>query len=168
MTISLSSEYGSQTKSVLQIWVMALTLRQQGVLCLALRGPDGTPKESNTKSIIRSLRACVMNSGRHGTPLKPNEVMAGDSFMRMDLISDSLKWRGAASKFYGDIDAMNVHFLQHLLHAAALCRQYPHSVVAMNWWDFYITGCKKLHMHPETLEEITNRLRDGRREDQDE
>lgn len=155
-------------KSVIQDWVSEITLRQQGVLILALRGPDGVRKESSVKPIIRSLRACTMNSGRKGVPMEWGEKFDGDSFMRMDLIVSS-DWAKAVDDFYADIDEHNVHFLQHLLHAAAVLGfNYPNPMIAQRWQDFYERGVRKLHMNPESQEQFTHRLRDGRRVEEDE
>jgi hypothetical protein len=157
--------------SVIQDWVMGLPLRQQGVLLLALRGPDGSRKESPSKPILRTLRGCVLNAGRYGRPLELGEVMEGDSFMRMDLIAGASgrTWVDVTHDFYTTIDEQNVHFLQHLLHAAAVLG-FGHriEIVRERWLSFYHTGVHKLHMNPETKEQFTHRLRDGRRAEEDE
>jgi len=155
--------------SVLQDWMHNIPLRQQGVIILALRGPDGVRKESPAKAILRSLRACVMNSGRKGVPMERHEVFDGDSFMRMDLICDNKLWAQALRDFYSSIDEYNIHFFQHLIHAAAAVGiNHPDEQVRGNWWDFYTFGCHKLHVTPETKAQFTHRLRDGRREAEDE
>lgn len=155
--------------SVIQDWVAEIPLRQQGVLILALRGPDGTRKESSSKPIVRSLRACTMNSGRCGKPMERGETFDGDAFMRMDLICSDELWDQAIADFYGSIDEYNVHFLQHLLHAAAVLGfNHPMEDVAARWLRFYHKGVHKLHMLPENREQFTYRLRDGRRLEEDE
>lgn len=152
------------TKSVLQDWVMELPLRQQGVLILALRGPDGTRKESEAKPIIRTLRACTMNSGREGRPMDLGQRFVGDAFMRMDLIANPVSWQATMDGFYSSIDEHNIHFLQHLLHAAAVLGfNHPTEEVAWCWLAFYHRGVEKLHMLPESKEQFTYRLRDGDR-----
>ena len=102
---------------------MGISLRQQGVLILALRGPDGLTKESGCKNIIRSLRACVMNSGREGKPMGNGLSWRNDPFMRMDLVvyprHRKKSWEEATQAFLQDIDTYNLHFFQHLIHAAA-------------------------------------------------
>lgn len=156
-------------KSVIQGWVSEIPLRQQGVLILALRGPDGIRKESPAKAIIRSLRACTMNSGRKGVPMESGEKFDGDSFMRMDLICDEQLWDFAIGDFYSDIDEYNIHFLQHLLHAAAVLGfNYPNTEIRQRWLNFYQKGVRKLHMLPETREQFLWRLRDGIRLEEDE
>lgn len=76
--------------SVVQDWVQDLPLRQQGVLLLALRGPDGARKESPSKPIIRSMRALALNSGRLGVPMEKGETFEGDAFMRNDDVRKEL------------------------------------------------------------------------------
>lgn len=155
-------------QSVLQDWVMNLPLRQQGVLVLALRGPDGTVKESATKPIVRSLRACVMVSGREGSPMKVGQKFDDDSFMRMDLITSQPEWEKVCKCFHNAMDEMNLHYWQHLTHAALIAGQHPNYPIGYNWTYFYRTTVHRLHMYPETLDQMRYRLRDGKREDFDE
>lgn len=156
-------------KSVLQDWLHEIPLRQQGVIILALRGPDGIRKESPAKAILRSLRGCVMNSGRHGVPMERHEKFEGDSFMRMDLICDRVLWQNACQKFFDSIDEYNIHFFQHFIHAAAAVGiNHPDEQVKQHWWEFYEFACFKLHVTPETREKFIHRLRDGRRQAEDE
>jgi hypothetical protein len=216
-------------QSVLQDWTTGISLRQQGVLVLALRGPDGLTKESGCKNIVRSLRACVMNSGREGKPMADGTMWRNDPFMRMDLVIDDLEWYHATEAFLQDVDTYNLHFFQHLIHAAAVCGlhhphrtarnnwwrndpfmrmdlviddlewyhateaflqdvdtynlhffqhlihaaavcglHHPHRTARNNWWRFYERCCKKLHVHPETPSELQHRLRDGIRTEEEE
>lgn len=153
---------------LLQDWVDDLPLRQQGVMTLALRGPDGTRKESAAKPIIRSLRACVMNSGRLGVPMQLGERFEGDAFMRMDLVCSTQEWDAAMEAFFASIDEYNLHFFQHLVHAAAVLGfNYPVPAVRNNWLRFYHKAVDKLHMKPETHDEFAYRLRDGIRHKED-
>lgn len=154
--------------SVLQDWVMSITLRQQGVLVLALRGPDGIAKEDVAKPIIRALRALVMNSGREGRPMTMGVVWRDDPFMQTTAIgaTDITPWLQVVNAFYGSIDQYNIHFLQHLWHAYAVVGiHHPNMMIRDRCWGFYLRGVKALHMHPESPEEITWRLRDGIRDE---
>lgn len=149
---------------VLQDWVLSIPLRQQGVLVLALRGPDGMRKESPAKPVMRSLRACAMNSGREGVPMALGERFEGDNFMRMDLISHQASWSSVCDDFFRSIDEMPLHFYQHLIHAAAVVGfNHPIPLVAERWLQFYHRGVDRLHMKPETREEFVYRLRNGDR-----
>lgn len=151
-------------KSVLQDWVMEISLRQQGVLILALRGPDGARKEDVAKPVIRALRAVVMNSGREGRPMDMELVWRDDPFMQTTAIgaTSDEPWRKVENEFYGSIDHYNVHFLQHLWHAYAVVGiHHPSEIIRKRCWNFYLRGVRALHMNPETEEEIIYRLRDG-------
>lgn len=143
---------------------MDLPLRQQGVAILALRGPDGMRKESDAKPVMRTLRACIMNSGREGVPMKLGQAFEGDNFMRMDLIGNETVWDMVCNGFFGNIDELPLHFYQHLIHAAAVVGfNHPIPIVAQRWLAFYHRGVDRLHMKPETREEFVFRLRDGDR-----
>ncbi len=153
--------------SVLQDWVMTLPLRQQGVLVISLRGPDGVRKEDPAKPLVRTLRGLIMNAGRTGVPMKPGVVWRDDPFMSIATIGDDQTWSQVARDFFDQWDAYNVHFLQHLAHAyAVIGMNYPHDDDMKNraWW-FYDRCCRKLHMTPETPQEIAWRLRSGVREE---
>lgn len=148
--------------SVVQDWVTDLPLRQQGVLLLALRGPDGARKESPSKPIIRSMRALALNSGRLGVPMEPGETFKGDAFMRNDLNYDNAAWDEASDAFFASIDELPLHFYQHFIHAAAVIGfNYPVPAVRQNWLNFYHRAADKLHFNPETAEQFAYRLRDG-------
>jgi hypothetical protein len=150
------------TKSVLQDWVNELPLRQQGVLVLALRGPDGARKEDVAKPLVRTLRALVMNSGREGKPMSLGVRWTDDPFMTTWHVADSQRWNPVVDEFYGSIDQYNVHFLQHLWHAYAIVGiNHPIPVIQARAWQVYVRGVHALHMFPETREQIEHRLRDG-------
>lgn len=150
--------------SVLQPWVEALPIRQQGVAILALRGPDGMRKESAAKPVIRALRACVLNSGRHGVPMGLGESFDGDRFMSMALISSTQAWDEVMKDFFASIDEFNLHFFQHLIHAAAVVGfAHPIPQVRNHWLAFYHKACEKLHVTPETQTAFAHRLRNGNR-----
>jgi hypothetical protein len=154
---------------VLQHWVGRLTHRQQGVLLLALRGPDGIVKQSHSKLILRNLRGCVMNSGREHKPMALGTFYATDSFMRTVEIADDRLWEQAINNFLSEIDSFNLHFFQHLIHAAAVLGIGHWDMdIRARWWSLYTEGVRKLHLHPETKEELRHRLRDGERPEEDE
>jgi len=155
-------------KSVLQDWVMEISLRQQGVLILALRGPDGARKEDVAKPIVRALRALVMNSGREGKAMAMRVHWTDDPFMSTWAIGadDAHDWAKIVKDFYGSIDQYNIHFLQHLWHAYAVVgMHHPDEIIKSRCWDVYLRGVHALHMYPETPKQIQHRLRDGIRDE---
>lgn len=154
---------------VMQDWTAEISLRQQGVIVLALRGPDGLTKESGCKNALRTLRACTMNSGRERKPMELGTRWESDPFMRMDLIKEHSSWVHTADEFLRDIDTYNIHFLQHFMHAAAAVGfNHPIPIVSRHWIWFYERICRKLHVKPETEQEFKHRLRDGIRTDEEE
>lgn len=151
--------------SVLQTWVCDIPMRQQGVLVIALRGPDGVRKEDAAKPLVRTLRALVLNSGREMKPMEKGMNWKADPFMSMSWISDDSAWLKVGLDFFAQWDAYNVHFLQHLIHAFAVVGiHHPDIQIRENAWYFYCHACHVLHVHNETKEEIEYRLRDGVRE----
>jgi hypothetical protein len=155
-------------KNVLQDWILEnCSLRMQGVLVIALRGPDGAVKESNAKPIVRTLRALVMNSGREGKPMEMGTGWKTDPFMTTIWIAHETNWNGVVQQFFGDMDSFNLHFFQHLIHAI-IGMYHPNFDVRMRCWHFYTEACHRLHVIPETYQEIEHRLRDGVREGEEE
>lgn len=156
---------------VMQQWTAEISHRQQGVIVLALRGPDGLTKESGCKNVIRTFRACTMNSGEQRRPLQLGEKLESklDNFMTMQFISDRDKWTAECERFVADVDTYNVHFLQHFLHAAmVLAFNHPSLTVRDRWQQFVERLCNKLHIKHESRQEFTHRLRDGLRTEQEE
>lgn len=154
--------------SVLQDWVQQMTFRQQGVLVLALRGPDGVPKEDAAKPIVRTLRALVLMSGRDKKPMDLNIYFKDDLFMTTYWIANVMNWHDKCKAFFDNWDAYNVHFLQHLLHAYAVVGiGHPNDIIKDRCWNFYVQGCNKLHMNAETPSDIEYRLRDGVRDEKE-
>jgi hypothetical protein len=152
-------------RNVLQDWTQYISTRQQGVLVIALRGPDGVRKEDPAKPLVRTLRGMVMNAGRTGGPVG-DEVWKDDPFMTMQWVKDPDKWAQVTKAFFDQWDAYNVHFLQHLMHAYAVCGiHYPETSVREMAWGFYYRCCKKLHLPTETQDQVVHRLRDGIREE---
>lgn len=150
--------------SVIQTWVIGLPMRQQGVLVLALRGPDGIRKESSVKPIIRAMRACVMNCAFLEGAMPRNFHDDDDPFMSTLLISQPVAWSECCNLFFADMDEHNLHFIQHFAHAACILGyKQPDMLFRAGWELFYKKLTRKLHWHPETEEDIDWRLRDGKR-----
>jgi hypothetical protein len=148
----------------IQDWLAGISGRKQGVLLMALRGPDGFAKEHPCKDLIRTLRACVMKSGRSGSAMHLGEVYESDKFMRMDLISDDSLWRETKKKFFDSFDEYNTHFKLHVIHAAeVLGFEHPLWIVKSRWNEVYLEFCNRAHVNPETKEQFDERLKDGMR-----
>jgi len=146
---------------VVQDWCNEISLAEQGVLLLALRGPDGCSKESVAKKLTRALRGAVM-VGAHP---KGYDVFMGDHsglppVMYTGKENDSYWW---FEIFLNDHDQYPHHWLMHLVHAAeVLGYRHPDNNVRMHWLKFYTDMCDTFHMTPETEAEMTARLRERR------
>lgn len=130
-------------KSVLQDWVMELTLMEQGTLVCAMRGGDGLPKEHPTKAIVRAMRGAVMNMawprGRPGEVLFAAAVVPATA---------------------PNLDDAPHHFVMHLIHAVeVLGYRHPNTHLRTSWLRLYVDLCMKLHLTPENINQMTERLR---------
>lgn len=153
--------------SVLQDWTTEISLRCQGVLVIALRGPDGVRKEDAAKPLVRSLRGLIMNAGRTGKPMERGVLWEEDPFMTVYWLEDVERWAEVTKYFFDQWDSYNIHFLQHLAHAYAVIGiHHPDNDFAEKAWTFYERCCRKLHMYPETQTQVLYRLRDGKREEE--
>lgn len=139
-------ERTKRMKSVLQLWVMELGLRHQGVLVAAVRGPDGLPKQHIVKRFVRAFRADTLESF----------ASAPASFIKRlerDEFSDLL------ATLFGALDELNLHYTMHLLHAAQVVAfKHPDQQRRDCWNMLYLGLVKKLHLHPETPEQLDTRL----------
>lgn len=148
-------------ESVLHDWVCALPFTQQALLILALRGPDGLPKESTAKCILHFMRGVVLK------PAYPSFDGSCDGFMRTNYTvnilqtpPEQLPWDVAMKRFFKDTDQYPMHFLMHLFHAAeVIAYNHPLENIRHYWWHFYMLACNSLHMVPETKEHLNERLK---------
>lgn len=147
-----------ENKSILQDWVCGLPFMQQALLCVALRGPDGVSKFCGAKDILRFMRGVVFR------PADPTYSGNTDSFMWMDFkqIPDGYElttFHRAVNYFFSDVDEYPHHFLMHLFHAAEVIQyQHPDPYIAECWQTFYLRACKSLHMNPETILQMEERI----------
>jgi hypothetical protein len=71
------------------------------------------------------------------------------------------KFDGFAAKFWHDHDEYPHHFIMHLVHCAeVLGYKHPDIEISSCWRTFYFAACESFHMHPETPEEMDERLND--------
>jgi hypothetical protein len=132
--------------SVLQPWVMELGLRHQGVLVSAVRGPDGLPKQHVVKRFVRALRADTL-------------VSFADAPVSFICFVDSAEFTDLLPVMFGALDELNVHYTMHLLHAAeVIAFKHPDQSRRDCWNMFYLGLVKKLHLRPETPDQLDERL----------
>lgn len=135
--------------SILQPWVEGLGLRFQGVLVSAVRGCDTAPKADPSKDLVRSFRAEVLRTHVHDPTLSK-------SFIEKVSNEEVTKRMQA---FIKNWDHYPMHFVMHFVHAAEIVG-YHHSDMLTRalWAIFYDKCCHKMHMKPETKEELAKRL----------
>ena len=142
-------------KSIVRSWACRLTLRQQATLLSAIRGCDGAPRDDPSKEILRYLRFCVLEpSEKPGTG-----AFERSTFMRSDAPYD------VARAFVASMDHYPLHFVTHLMHAAQVIAYESHAREAAKFFgELYATMCAALHVWPEDILGMRERLRRGNNE----
>ncbi len=136
-------------RSIVQDWACKLGLRHQGVLMTAIRGCDIVPKHDVSKAIARSLRAEVLNA-HCGDPNKSKSFI--EVFRHEDFIDLMVK-------FTSNLDVYPLHYVMHLTHAAEIIGyKHPDQNTSNRWRILYFRVCERLHMNPETEQELDKRL----------
>jgi hypothetical protein len=138
-------------RSVLQDWVMCLSLREQGTLLTAVRGCDLTPKlplDSPERTIVASIRGAFM------VPADEREVDSEPgAFMSRKV--PHLKW--------SVIGHYPQHWVSHILHAIeVLAHRHPDHEARERWMTNYRLGCKSLHVRPESIADFESRMIEDR------
>ena len=141
--------------TVIKDWVTeCCTWKQQTVLLSALRGCDGIAKENPSKDVSRLLRFTLIKDADSSSGYMTNEQCKS----KVDL-----------DKFFNYLDALPVHYVFHLAHAAAIVGylhpESPDGYAGWNpqkyWLDFYLRLCRSLHVNHENLRQLNARLADG-------
>lgn len=160
------------TKCVLQDWVLNLPLMQQTVLLTAIRGPDNTPKYGPVKMLMRWYRRCVLISALDNLVLRTPSDPRGGSFTGPSIDSKGPDvmhsgWEPDMDRIVDEylrtVDALPHHFHMHLMHAAEIIG-YQHSDARIaSWWlHVYYRFARDMHLTPETLDALNERLGDSR------
>lgn len=137
------------TRSILQDWVQELGLRHQGVLVASVRGCDTAPRHDPSKLLSRCLRAEILNAH------------VGDAFKAKTFIEQvsSAELEERMNAFLKNCDHYPHHFVMHFVHAAEVVGYHgPSAEARMRWRGFYLRACNRLHMNPETSEQLDARL----------
>ena len=165
-------------QSVLQPWVLTLSMMQQTVLLTAVRGPDGHPKYGPVKLLLRWYRRCLLLSALDGEVLGTPYYEGGGSFTGpscklTDCVSgetDGVSWISWMPPMYAlvddylrSLDALPHHFQLHFLHAIEIMGyKHPAADIASFWASTYIRLVNDMHLHPESEDELDVRLGDSR------
>jgi hypothetical protein len=177
--------------SVLQPWVQDLSLMMQSVLLGAIRGPDGVPKYSSAKNVVRWYRRCVLLSAFDKIALTDPLDRRGGSFTGPSIenagfiVRPSLETpifvdrRGFTSRvalptwwmpmtevldeYMRGLDGMPMHFHNHLTSAFEIVGYEHPDLVISNWFRIaYERFVRDTHATPETKDEMRFRLGDSR------
>lgn len=141
-------------------WMTDLPLQQQAVLILACRGPDGDPKHTPFKVLLRAYRATVMRAAYTGRFCEWGERQG--SFMGLDVLADDKAWDEAVTAYLEDFsDAAVNHAYTHFMHGAeVLGYKHPDERIRRAWAWTYLKFVDKWHLNPETEEQMNERLND--------
>ena len=157
----------------MQDWTSDLTLMQQSVLLTSIRGPDGTPKYSGVKLLLRWLRRCVLKSAMDGRVLTNPYDSNGGSFTGPSIKTPEPQSEAAVNwykpmdevvdGYMKTTDGLPHHFQTHLMHAAEILGyKHPDPVISLWWNGLYKRLVSSLHLHPESMHEMDYRLGDTR------
>jgi hypothetical protein len=155
-------------KPVTQEWTHSLPLMQQTVLLTAIRGPDGLPKYAGVKMLLRWYRRCVLLSAMDRRVLSDPYDNNGGSFTGPSLKHElDAGWEEGMNAVVDDylrsLDAIPHHFQLHLMHAAEIVGYKHPDLRIRTWWaKVYHRLVNDMHLHPETLDEMNERLGDDR------
>jgi len=146
-----------ENKSVLNDWVVDLTLMQQSVLLSLVRNADGIPKFHKQKALIRWYRRCILKSAFEGAELRNPQQPGGGSFTGpVDDVAQAL------DDFIDSRDEMSLHYFAHAMHAfEILGYKHPDSGIRTFWNTAYVRMVHCLHIWPETEEQLDKRLGDN-------
>lgn len=137
-------------KCVLQNWVLDLGIKFQGTLLSSIRGCDTSFKNDISKDITKSLRDAILNS-HCGDNKKSKKFII--HFSAYDFLT-------IVSVFYENYDHYPTHWIMHIIEASKIIGYFhPFPSTRYRWNLFYITMCKKLHVHPELKGELIFRLK---------
>lgn len=162
---------------VTQPWTHSISFMQQTVLLTAVRGPDGLPKYSGVKFLLRWYRRCILVSSLDNKildlPCNPGKSNTdGGSFMGPSYDYNEpgmagVPWQkvmdGIVSQYLKELDAIPHHFQMHLMHAFQIVG-YKHPDAGIRDWfrKTYNRLVSDLHLWPESEEQMDQRLGDTR------
>ena len=165
-------------RCVLQGWVLGLPMMQQTVLLTAVRGPDGHPKYSDVKLLLRWYRRCLLLSALDGAVLDTPYQDGGGSFTGPSCkladcqgeVKGGGQWESwmpamhlLVDAYLRSVDSLPHHFQMHFMHAVEIMGyKHPAADIASFWASTYIRLVNDMHLHPESEAELDARLGDDR------
>lgn len=149
--------------SVLQDWVMDLSIREQGTLLTGVRGCDLAPKTpgciderygcstgegSAERGLVAFLRFCILN------PADAREIDIPGSFFQREPPRD---WKPSQFGHYP------LHWYSHLMHCFEVVGyRCPDPELRCFARDIYERMVRCLHLNPETMLQMRDRLTEDR------
>jgi hypothetical protein len=165
---------------VQQGWVINIPMMQQTVLFAAIRAPDGIRKNHPVKVLMRWYRRCILLSSFDRRALLDPFVSGGGSFTGPfkrqhaeavhGISIHPADWQRHARAYFDDtrkeylnyVDELPHHFQLHFMHAAQIIGAHHSDVDIRSWWNhFYLMIVNDAHLHPETDDEMNERLCDN-------
>jgi hypothetical protein len=139
-------------KSVLQDWVMELSLREQGTLLTAVRGCDLTPKyplDSQERQLTSAIRGAFM------VPADAREVDSEPGCFMSLKVPVHLK--------VSSLGQYPQHWVSHVMHACeVIAYRHPDKEIRDSWFKVYKAFCKSLHVNIEYPEQLEDRMNEDR------
>lgn len=155
--------------AVTQAWTHKLTMMQQSVLLTAVRGPDGTPKYSSVKMLLRWYRRCILLSSFLGRVIPNPWDSDGGSFLGTSLDGDSDldhwadRMQVHVNGYIRELDGIPHHYHMHFMHAVEIVGyKHPDDEIRRFWFHVYMRFVNDAHLNPETEKEMDERLGDSR------
>lgn len=141
--------------SVLQDWVMELSLREQGTLLTAVRGCDLAPKYSPEGLVIDTPERRLARFIRWAfmVPADDREVDIPGAFMA----TTAGKIKPSAFGHYPH------HWVTHIMHALeVIAYRCPHPRVAEEAYELYYAFVHSMHLVPEIRPIFLDRMNEDR------
>ena len=134
-------------------WTRTLPLRVQGVILTAMRGCDTAHKEDCSKRLVAMIRRSCTN------PVDPRESLNAGGFYGFN----PERMKRDLGELLHSIDNYPTHYILHLTHACEVIGLFnPESHYQTFFQEVYRALCKKMHMNPETKEQLLDRMTEDR------
>lgn len=132
---------------IMKEWTTKIGLRHQGILVSAIRGGDMNAKDDPTKHLLRMYRDVILVS----FDKNPSRFI--------QKIGNMEQLKHGMIKVLDSFDHYPMHFILHIIFASEVIGyKHPEEEMRNIWKWFYETFVYKIHMNPETEEQMDNRL----------
>lgn len=139
-------------QSILKPWVELLGLREQGTLLTGVRGCDLSPKyplDSPEKNVTAFIRCAVL------VAFDPREIDAAKGCFMQTTLDPAFK--------LSSLEQYPLHWVIHVMHTLEIIGyRSTEARFSTQARKAYLSMVKSLHLNPETVEEMTERLSEDR------